>query len=605
MLSAIGGNQRPLLLIIAIFVVMGLFLISTIHIGYKTATGIQGYLDSSERWMESKHDAIMDLARYGEYREEVYFQRHQSSLQRLNGQRQARNTLISADPDRQKAINGLKDAGVYPEVVDPMVWLFTNFGGSTFMPVLLDMSLPYEQWERSESHLNRIEELGDAVRSGILNAEMDRETWMTYRDELYNLDDSLAAQEQAFASTLRSEGYRIYNRMYWLGIILGLSLFMGGGLITYMLFLRVRNLNEKLTDSEARFRKVLDHSQDVIYQLDPQARNYEYISPAVKKMLGYEPEEFTEKGTPFTLDIVHPEDREMVRMELQRIAENRDAQSFNRDYEYRIQTKPGQYIWVNNKRTILKNSEGETIGIVGNVRDISNQKLYMDQINRALKEKETLLNEVHHRVKNNLAVISGMLHLQSENEENRELQLKLADSINRIQTMATIHEHLYECESFAYLDLAENLKGLVRKIINTMPAEADIETEFHCQTVRLSVNQAIPCSLIVNEAVSNSLKHAFSGTRQGKITIHLLQDGQLIRFCVDDNGMGLPDGFANGNGHSMGMTLIQTLTQQLRGRYRYEPLDQGTRFTLEFQKTDIYKEGEEEQPVGDAVNPVA
>jgi two-component sensor histidine kinase len=212
---------------------------------------------------------------------------------------------------------------------------------------------------------------------------------------------------------------------------------------------------------------------------------------------------------------------------------------------------------------------------------------HKNEIENSLSEKETLLAEIHHRVKNNLAVISGMLQLQSFKETDNEFQKKLMDSTLRIKSMANIHEQLYQSQSFSKMDFETGLKNLVQTIIETMSDGKSVQTEFDTQPVNLNINQAVPCSLIVNEVVTNSLKHAFTNNNEGCISVYLKQNESDLELRITDNGPGFKNGSQSHKSSSLGLELIHTLAHQLGADYEYRSRENenGAYFGIEFNVT--------------------
>lgn len=222
--------------------------------------------------------------------------------------------------------------------------------------------------------------------------------------------------------------------------------------------------------------------------------------------------------------------------------------------------------------------------LIAYVRDISDQIEYQNQIKQSLKEKNTLLAEVHHRVKNNLAVISGLLEMQAFNAENKQIIDELRESQSRIQSIATVHETLYQSESFSDIALHSYIDELVGYISDTYSrAAVSINIEKKIDPVSLTVKQAVPCGLLLNELITNAYKHAFPGLARGTITICLSQDGDRIVLSIADDGVGLPDNFDIASSSSLGMTLISTLVQQLNGNLKIETGSK-TLFTVSFKK---------------------
>lgn len=206
----------------------------------------------------------------------------------------------------------------------------------------------------------------------------------------------------------------------------------------------------------------------------------------------------------------------------------------------------------------------------------------------SLNEKETMLAEIHHRVKNNLAVISGMLQMQSFKESDEHIRKKLLASTLRIKSMANIHEQLYQSHSFSNISFNEGIETLVQTILETLQNGVVIKTEFNLQEIELNINQALPCSLIINEVITNSVKHAFKDQTQGILSISLSRNGDQVSIQILDNGSGMPQSdntTATAENSSLGMELINALAVQLNADYIYKAGENGngTRFEITFE----------------------
>ena len=209
---------------------------------------------------------------------------------------------------------------------------------------------------------------------------------------------------------------------------------------------------------------------------------------------------------------------------------------------------------------------------------------HQHELEESLEEKETLLAEIHHRVKNNLAVISGMLHIQSFKESDKEIQEKLLNSTLRVKSMANIHEQLYQSKNFSKMEFDEGLKKLVDTILTTINHSKEVDVHYDLDSIHLNISQAVPCSLIVNEVVTNCLKHAFKDQDTGKIEISLKKSGNEVNIQVRDDGIGISEPIDDSESESIGLELIQTLTKQLEGQYFYKSRSEGkgTLFELSF-----------------------
>ncbi len=217
------------------------------------------------------------------------------------------------------------------------------------------------------------------------------------------------------------------------------------------------------------------------------------------------------------------------------------------------------------------------------VRDNTDHKKYEHTIRKSLKEKETLLAEVHHRVKNNLAIISGLLQMQVFNTEDENLLAKLKESQSRIQSIAMVHEKLYSSETFSEIAIDKYINDLLNMIEESMTDfKKDIRVSMDMEPIRLTVGQAIPCGLLLNEMITNCYKHAFESSDEGKIDISIKENEGQIKLSVKDSGIGLPEDFNIEQQPSLGMTIINTLTTQLDGQLEVDSGDFGSSFTLTF-----------------------
>lgn len=352
-----------------------------------------------------------------------------------------------------------------------------------------------------------------------------------------------------------------------------------------------KQAEEELKWSEKRFKALIQDGLDLIAILDHKG-TYIYVSPTSERVLGIPPHSFI--GTN-ALSYIHDNDRERIASVLSSL--NPGEQILIEPFRF-INAK-GEWRWV--ETTLTNMLEDPAVeGLVANSRDVTvkirgEQELEkrQQQLLESLQEKETLLAEIHHRVKNNLAVVSGMMQLQVHEEQNASVINRLIDSIARIQTMAVIHEQLYEARSFSKLEFSENIRSLVRNIMKTLEPEQKIEVDFQCTPIELNINQAIPCSLIVNEVITNTLKHAFPDRQSGRINVTLQwkDADNRITLVIEDNGIGLPEDFDKIESTSLGLSLIDVLSQQLDAEHSYESKGNGTTFTLEFQKSEIRGSG--------------
>lgn len=248
-------------------------------------------------------------------------------------------------------------------------------------------------------------------------------------------------------------------------------------------------------------------------------------------------------------------------------------------------------------RSDLGDELGKEQAIVWVVRDISNWKRTEEQLLHSLREKEVLLREVHHRVKNNLQVVSSMLNLQAGFVRDEQTADALRDSQNRVKSMALIHERLYHSEFMTRVDFSKYVRSLAEHIKSTYHRVGGVEMELGIdENLQLEVDVAIPCGLMLNELVTNAFKHGFPQGGPGYIAIavtmepagesqpvRLVQSGEAarqMRLVVKDNGTGFPEHFSAQASETLGLQLVDMLAQQLHGSYTVERVSAGARISV-------------------------
>jgi len=207
-------------------------------------------------------------------------------------------------------------------------------------------------------------------------------------------------------------------------------------------------------------------------------------------------------------------------------------------------------------------------------------------VRASLEEKEVLLREIHHRGKNNMQVVSSLLSLQARGLSDERLREALQESQSRVRAMGLIHEVLYETSDLSEIDLQRYITGLVKSLLAMYGRdEEDLSLTVDAEGVHLGIDDTVPCALVINELISNSLKHAFPDGRPGEIRIDARQIGpDEVRLTVSDNGIGIPPDVTIDNGATMGMRLVKGLVEnQLGGEVRLER-ETGTRFTIVFER---------------------
>ena len=333
---------------------------------------------------------------------------------------------------------------------------------------------------------------------------------------------------------------------------------------------------EALRMSEEKFRSLIENSTDIITILGEAGIIY-YLSPSIERSFGYNTQELIGKNIS---EIIHPDDLPhfnddfMEKIKNPNITSSIEVRARHKDNTWRILESIGKMLPPD---LVVK-------GVVLNSRDITERKKAEEQIRSSLHEKEVLLREVHHRVKNNMQIISSLLRLQSDFSKDKNIIEMFNESRNRIISMSLIHEKLYQSKDFSKIDLKGYIVDLVNGLFQSYGVNMNkIALNINVENIPLGIDSAIPCGLIINEIVTNSLKHAFPGDRKGEIRVilHLTQD-KMIELVVGDNGIGLPENLDLKNIKSLGLHLVPMLAEnQLMGSLDISK-NNGTEFTIKF-----------------------
>jgi PAS domain S-box-containing protein len=351
----------------------------------------------------------------------------------------------------------------------------------------------------------------------------------------------------------------------------------------------LRKTQGQLRQREKLLRLTLEQAPIGIVTCDLSGK-FLHFNPAFSQILGYSSQDLKQMSWEH---ITETNDLQLQENYYQKLLAG-EVRSFQLENCYKRQdsTKIQGIIRV----ALIRDAKGSPMHYVAQLEDVTERKQAEAKIQASLKEKEVLLKEIHHRVKNNLQIVSSLLDLQAEYIQEPEILEKLEDSKHRLLAMSLIHETLYQSETLAQVDFSDYIERLATNILFAQSTDYDrIKLEFNLEPVFLNLETAIPCGLLLNELITNSIKHAFPDPLQGKIYIELHYhssetapnqnqtscQGEKIMLKVSDNGIGLPANMDFQETKSLGLTLIHDLTQQLRGSLAIN-LSNGTQFTLIF-----------------------
>ncbi|MTI86375.1 MAG: PAS domain S-box protein [Balneolaceae bacterium] len=573
------NNINQKILALAIFgVVSAVVLIVLANLSISTSSGIRSYVAAEAVWAKAQKESIIHLTNYVYTEEEEDYQNFLKVLRIVNGYKQARLEFQSNEIDHTKAAKSLEKGLTHEDDIPQMIFLMQYFSWMEGIQNAL------HTWEKADQKIEEVKhfaaELRDSINAANTKAnKVQRDNWS---EELERLDHELTDLELDFSGTMGSLSRDVAVFLRWVSVILSLLILMIGIFLAIWFLRSTEKWALSLEKTETKFRNVLDNSRDLIYKLNLQDRSYEFISTAAKNLFGYEPEEVMKEGIKFVEARTHPDDMENIK-EILAEYDSETGENFRNKIEFRFKTKSGEYRWFSNTRTLLRDEQGKPVGLVGNARDITEKKQQETELQKSLEEKELLLQEIHHRVKNNLAIISSLLELQKYSVDEN-VQKILSNSQSRIKSIAKVHEKLYESSTLSQVNLGEYIEELVDEIRMAYESEEkDIEIIIETDHITMEVNQAIYCGLVFNELINNAYKHAFTDRKKGIIKISARENNEETQIEVANNGVELPKDYDPTTTNSLGMTLVEVLSQKYNGTLNIES-GEWTRFTITFEK---------------------
>jgi PAS domain S-box-containing protein len=363
----------------------------------------------------------------------------------------------------------------------------------------------------------------------------------------------------------------------------------------------IKQAEETLRASEQRFRSTFDNAAVGIGHASLEGR-WLRVNDKLCAITGYSRDELLERSF---RDIRYREDLDQGAQEVRQLIAG-EIEIYSTELRYVC--KDASLVWVNVTVSLARSASGEPDYLIKVVEDITERKRsegereqLMGQLRvlnteleervesrtrdlwAALKEREVLMQEIHHRVKNNLQVISSLIHMQMRKTEPGSNRSALEECRTRVQAIALIHEKLYQSQDYGRIPFSEYAHSLASSIFDAARVSlGQVSLEVAIEDVALPVDKAIPCGLILNELMTNSLKHAFKEGRRGTLRVEFgkVDHGRRLRLVVRDNGVGLPDGIDIQKVDSLGLQLVCTLTEQLEG-----DIEVGSREGASFQVT--------------------
>jgi PAS domain S-box-containing protein len=339
-----------------------------------------------------------------------------------------------------------------------------------------------------------------------------------------------------------------------------------------------RSYIDELKKSEVKYHSVADFTYDLETWRAPDGK-FMYVSPSSERITGYSAAEFL-ADPDLTLKMALPEDRE--RLAEHYAKEGLEDQGENRNIDFRFVTKDGKIRCMSHYCTSVVDEHGNNLGRRASNRDITDRVIIEERVEALLREKEILLREVHHRIKNNMNSVASLLSLQSGMVKEEAAVTALNDARSRLLAMGLLYEKLYRSENQREMPVQAYIQPLVEEIVRTFPTKAAVAIQSDFDDFVLEARVLQPLGIIINEIVTNSLKHAFGGSTTGTIILTARISGKHVTITLGDNGVGLPPSANLQTTSGLGFMLIDALMQQIEGSVRIER-NGGATFILEFE----------------------
>jgi PAS domain S-box-containing protein len=331
----------------------------------------------------------------------------------------------------------------------------------------------------------------------------------------------------------------------------------------------------RIKEAEQKFRFLSENSIDFIVHFNNKLQII-YASPSCERLYGYTPDEMIKK---MPNDLTHWDYHSYS----DRIFQEMVTTKTEKQFMYLALRKDGSSFWVESvANPVFEPVTGDFMGVVAVIRDIHERTLRENKIMEGTKQKENLLKEIHHRVKNNFAILVSLINMQIAQHKDPVLKASLTNLQLRIRSMSLVHEMLYRSEDFEKISVPEYIRSLSSVVAATMN-NRKIKLAVEVSDGIMNIDTAIPVGLILTEVITNSYLHAFNGMEEGLIQVRFLKLEEFSRYqlVLQDNGIGLPENFKPESVQTMGLQIVQLLCRQIDSTLAIES-ENGTTFTIDF-----------------------
>ncbi len=557
--------DKKVVSILLVFIVLVISLLISIVVSTNSLSALRGFASFQTNWTTVRKDVTFNLVNYLRTQDQDYKTHVDSSVLLIQDMEQIRIELMNDNTDRELVVALLEKTHSVPADIGKMITTFENF--HEFSEFKETVAL----WIESDSLIYELEDISNRAENLIIANSFTESEQANLISRVIVLDDKLTQMQFKLSRSL-ARGTELLNLVIVCVIISLVVISIVVGSILSLRFLKsIKKWSEEIELSEQKYRSLFDQNPNAVFSVSPVGKLIN-ANRVLEQLIGYSAEEM--KNSTFQR-FVDKTQVEKVRNHFLLALRGR-----SQTYETQILREDGSYISaeVTNLPIIV---DGEITGIYGVINDITQRKEAEQKIKDQLVEKTYLLSEVHDRVKNNLALVSTLVQLQQNEIEKQDRSESFVNTVSRIRSMALVHERLYQNETFSSIRMDEYINDLIENIqLKGYQKIKKPRLELETTPVSLSIEQAIPTGLLLNEVLVNAFKYG-SDPLDPVIKVNMSSlDGEVM-IKVSDNGPGLPNNFELEKPETLGFRLVSVLLKQLKASFVINN-DNGASFTFRY-----------------------
>lgn len=557
--------DKKVVSILLVFIVLVISLLISIVVSTNSLSALRGFASFQTNWTNTRKDVTFNLVNYLRTQDQDYKTKVESSVFLIKDMEQVRIELMNDNTDRELVISLLEKTHSVPADIKRMITTFENF--HEFSEFRETIAL----WIESDSMIYELEGISNRAEKLINENSFTKSEETEMISRVTELDDNLTELQFKLSRSL-ARGTELLNLIIICVIISLIVISIIVGSILSLRFLRsIRKWSEEVELSEQKYRSLFDQNPNAVFSVSPLGKLIN-ANKVLEQLIGYSTEEM--KNSTFHR-FVDESQVERVRKHFLLALKGR-----SQTYETQILKEDGSYLSaeVTNLPIIV---DGEITGIYGVINDITQRKEAEQKIKDQLVEKTYLLSEVHDRVKNNLALVSTLVQLQQNEIEKQNRSESFVNTVSRIRSMALVHERLYQNETFSSIRMDEYLNDLIENLqYKGYQKIKNPRLELDTNPVSLSIEQAIPTGLLLNEVLVNAFKYG-SDSLDPVIKVNMSSYDGEVTILVEDNGPGLPKNFELEKPETLGFRLVSVLLKQLKASFVINN-DNGASFTFRY-----------------------